>query len=77
MGENKVYQELIREFDRETNNAKDMTKYTHFLEKAVENIVGKEEEKGLNSLFSFGATTINNSVQSIDDFELVSFLVIK
>ena len=36
-----------------------------------------EEEKGLDSLFSFGETILNNSAQNMDDFELISFLVIK
>lgn len=76
-GENKVYSELIAQFNTETNEAKDMRKFTNFLEKTVENIVGKEEEKGLESLFSFGETSLNNSIQNMDDFELISFLVIK
>lgn len=76
-GENKVYSELIAQFNTETNEAKNMRKFTNFLEKTVENIVGKEEEKGLESLFSFGETSLNNSIQNIDDFELISFLVIK
>ena len=75
--ENTLFPDLISEFNRETNNAKDMSKFTNFLEKTVENIVGKEEEKGLDSLFSFGETVLNNSVQNMDDFELISFLVIK
>lgn len=77
LGENSLFPDLISEFNRETNNAKDMSKFTNFLEKTVENIVGKEEEKGLDSLFSFGETVLNNSVQNMDDFELISFLVIK
>ena len=36
-----------------------MSKFTNFLEKTVENIVGKEEEKRLDSLFSFGETVLN------------------
>mgnify|MGYP000976444378 CR=1 FL=1 len=76
-GENELYPDLIKEFNEETNNAKDMSKFTDFLEKTVENIVGKEEEKGIESLFSFDKTTLNKSIQNMDDFELISFLVIK
>ena len=76
-GENELYPELIKEFNEETNNAKNMSKFTDFLEKTVENIVGKEEEKGIESLFSFDKTILNKSVQNMDDFELISFLVIK
>lgn len=77
IGEKELYPALTAEFNKETNNAKDMSKFTNFLEKTVENIVGKEEEKGLDSLFSFDETILNNSVQNMDDFELISFLVIK
>ena len=76
IGEKELYPDLIAEFNKETNNAKDMSKFTNFLEKTVENIVGKEEEKGLDSLFSFGETILNNTTQNMDDFELISFLVI-
>ncbi|MGL5351438.1 MAG: helicase-related protein [Cetobacterium sp.] len=76
-GEDKVYTDLIAQFNTETNEAKDMKKFTNFLEKTVQNIIGKEEEKGLESLFSFGETILNNSAQNMDDFELISFLVIK
>lgn len=75
--EKELYPALIAEFNKDTNNAKDMSKFTNFLERTVENIVGKEEEKGLDSLFSFDETILNNSVQNMDDFELISFLVIK
>lgn len=77
IGEKELYPALIAEFNKETNNAKDMSKFTNFLERTVENIVGKEEEKGLDSLFSFDETVLNSSVQNMDDFELISFLVIK
>ena len=76
-GKNELYPDLIKEFNEETSNAKDMSKFTDFLEKIVENIVGKEEEKGIESLFSFDKTTLNKSAQNMDDFELISFLVIK
>lgn len=76
-GKKELYSDLIKEFNQETNNAKDMKKFTDFLEKTVENIVGKEEEKGIESLFSFDKTTLSKSVQNMDDFELISFLVIK
>ena len=76
-GKKELYSDLIKEFNQETNNAKDMKKFTDFLEKTVENIVGKEEEKGIESLFSFDKTILSKSVQNMDDFELISFLVIK
>ncbi|MGL6100590.1 MAG: helicase-related protein, partial [Fusobacteriaceae bacterium] len=43
-GENKVYSDLIAHFNTETDEARDMKKFTNFLEKTVQNIIGKEEE---------------------------------
>lgn len=76
-GKNELYKELISNFNLETDNADDMTKFTKFLEATVENIIGKEEEKGLESLFSFGVSNIQGENKNLDDFELISFLVIK
>ncbi len=77
-GNNNLYEELIREFNHETDNARDMSRFANFLERVVENIVGKEEEKGIASLFSFGATTLSNQQsKDLNDFELISFLIVK
>lgn len=76
-GKNELYKELINNFNDETNNADNMDKFTKFLESTVENIIGKEEEKGLESLFSFGISNIQGKNKNLDDFELISFLVIK
>lgn len=55
-----------------------MKKYTELLEKAVFNIKGVVEQKGIQSLFQIGqATLFENTVTGLNDFELISFLVIK
>jgi hypothetical protein len=55
-----------------------MKKYSTLLETAIENILGKKEEIGVSSLFSKGGTTIQKSMFSgLEEFELVTFLVIK
>ncbi|MBS2905237.1 hypothetical protein KFV96_29405, partial [Klebsiella pneumoniae] len=62
----------------ETKSGKDMNKYSALLEDAIDNIIGKKEERGVASLFSKGGTTIQKSLfKGIDDFELISFIVIK
>ncbi|WP_154695143.1 hypothetical protein, partial [Clostridium botulinum] len=66
------------EFNNETNDGKNMKSYSSLLEVVIDNIMGKKEEKGVASLFTKGGTTIQKSLfKSIEDFELVSFLVIK
>lgn len=62
------------------NNTKDyryMEPYQRLLRVAVEEIAGKSEEKGAASLFNPGGTTLTgNSSKQINDFEVVSYLVV-
>ncbi|APQ73203.1 helicase-related protein [Clostridium botulinum] len=77
-GKNEVLKDIIKEFNNETNDGKNMKSYSSLLEVVIDNIMGKKEEKGVASLFTKGGTTIQKSLfKSIEDFELVSFLVIK
>lgn len=77
-GKNEVLKDIVKEFNNETNDGKDMKTYSSLLEDAINNIIGKKEEKGVASLFTKGGTTIQKSLfKGIEDFELVSFLVIK
>ncbi len=64
-------------FNRETANAGNMDKYRSMLETAIHSIVGKEEEKGVESLFSRGGTVLSkDTFQGIEDFEVISYLII-
>ena len=73
-----IFKDKVIEFDEETKNGSNMKSYANMLEKVVENIAGKEIEKGIQSLFSFGATTLSNQLpKDLDDFELISFLIVK
>lgn len=77
-GKNEVLAELVQEFNSETNDGKDMGKYSSLLESAIDNLIGKKEEKGMASLFRKGGTHIQKSLfKGIEDFELISFLVIR
>lgn len=75
---NEAIEELVQIFNEETNDGSNMGKYTALLEGVVENIIGKKEEKGIASLFSKGGTTAKKKdVKDVNDFELISFLIIK
>ncbi len=70
--------EAISKLEDETNNYGDMSNYTSKLKVAIESIIGKKEESSMDSLFSRGTTTITaDNLTSFEDFELVSYLVIK
>jgi len=67
----------IESFNQKTSNGKDMSHYRSLLEKAITSINGKAEEKGVESLFSRGGTTLTqDSFSGIEDFEVVSYLLI-
>ena len=67
----------MKQFNNETKNATDMSKYTDLLEKAVNDIKGVVEKQGVASLFGLGESTVLDKISGINDFELISFLVIK
>lgn len=62
----------------QTKNGKDMSAYTDMLETAIQSIVGKTEEMGVESLFSRGGTVLTQDhFSGAEDFEVVSYLIIK
>ena len=79
IGKQEVIADLVKEFNVETKDGCDMATYSKLLKSAIENIVGKKEEAGINSLFSQGGTNFYkiSSSSGSEDFELVSFLIIK
>lgn len=68
----------INLFQQDTEQGKDMIHYRHLLEVAINSIIGKSEEKGVESLFSRGGTVLTkDSFKGIEDFEVISYLLIK
>ena len=69
--------EAVKRFSTATRDATDMSHYQNLLTKAVAAITGKAEEKGVESLFHRGGTVLSReSFQGMDDFEVVSYLII-
>lgn len=69
--------DLINRFNEATNNGENMDKYSTLLERAIEEIVGKKQQLGIESLFHKGGTSISeNNVDGLEDFELISFLIL-
>ena len=55
-----------------------MQSYSELLSKAISSMIEVKEEKDLDSLFSGGKTTaLTNTIGGLDDFELITFLVIQ
>lgn len=68
----------IAAFNKQTRQGADMRAYQQLLASAIDSIVGKSQEKGVQSLFSRGGTVLTaESTQGIEDFEVVSYLVLQ
>jgi len=77
-GQNEILKDLVSEFNSETKNGTRMAKYSDLLEAAIQNLIGKKQEQGVASLFRRGGTTLDASEYTgSEDFELVSFLILK
>lgn len=65
-------------FNQATQDGRSMQTYSTLLDQAIRSMVEVKEEKDLDSLFSGGKTTaLTNTIAGLDDFELISFLVIQ
>lgn len=71
-------EDAITSLSSATKDGKDMGTYQFMLESAITSVVGKTEEKGVESLFSRGGTVLTQDhFKGIEDFEVVAFLIIK
>jgi len=78
MGQDAVLADLVGQFEKETKGTKNMKAYTKALKNTIQEVVGVQEEIGLDSLASEGGTTLLSKTMSDEDsLELVSYLIIK
>jgi len=77
-GQSEPIAEVCRLFNEETADGRKMQTYSDLLGKTIHSIIEVKEEKDLDSLFSGGKTTaLVNAIAGLDDFELITFLVIQ
>lgn len=77
-GQTEPVREAYQRFNLETKDGRDMSKYSFLLQEAIRSIIEVKEESDLDSLFRAGGTTaLVETIQGLDDFELLAFLVIK
>lgn len=70
--------ELCVAFNRDTKDGKDMFKYSELLEGAIASIIDLKDQSDLDSFLS--GKTVNfasKNINSLDDFELICFIVIR
>lgn len=77
-GKNEPLQDLCAQTIKETNDYKNMDKYSSLLRSAIGSILKTEEEKDILSLFRSGGTTaLRDKFKGIEDFKLITFLIVK
>jgi superfamily II DNA or RNA helicase len=65
-------------FNRATDDGRNMQAYSHLLDQAIHSMIEKQQDQVIDSLFTAGKTTaLTNTIAGLDDFELISFLVIQ
>ena len=77
-GKSEPVMELCKQFNRETDDGRNMGEVSELLSEAINSIIDAKEESDIDSLFKRGGTTaLLSAVSGLDDFELICFLVVK
>ena len=77
-GKSEPIKEVYQRFNEETDDGRDMAEMSELLSEAINSIIDVKEESDIDSLFKAGGTSaLLSQVSGLDDFELVTFLVVK
>ena len=77
-GKEHPIRDAYEKFNMETEDGNKMEAYSTLLSETIESILNTKEESDVDSLFSEGGTTaLINSIKGLEDFELLTFTVIK
>lgn len=78
LGKKEVLNDLVKEFNFDTDDGKNMSKYSELLVETIEDILGKKQETGVKSLFNKGGTAVvKKDINGLEEFELITFLIIR
>ena len=69
--------ELVAAMLTETDNCKQMEFYSNLLSQGIQSIQNKEAESSEDSVFDFGGFNNPFAEEGADDFELISFLIVR
>ncbi|MBO7428139.1 MAG: DEAD/DEAH box helicase family protein [Paludibacteraceae bacterium] len=69
---------LCQQFNKETKDGRDMSEYSKLLGSAIASIINVKEESDIDSFLTGSQLDLfDDGIKGLDDFELISFLVIK
>jgi superfamily II DNA or RNA helicase len=70
--------DICRQFNAETNDGREMKRYSDLLGQAIRSMIEVKEDKDIDSLFSgVNTTALIDTIKGLNDFELIAFLVIQ
>lgn len=77
-GKTEPIPELYRQFNKETCDGRNMSKYSGLLSDAISSIIEVKEESDIDSFLGGGRVSFfTNEIKGLNDFELICFLVIR
>ena len=77
-GKSRPIEHLCKQFNTETADGRDMREMSILLNDAINSIIDTKEESDIASLFRPGGTSLlADTFSGLEDFELITFLVIK
>ena len=77
-GKTQPIPEVYKQFNKETRDGKDMSKYSHLLGEAIASIIEVKDESDIDSFLGGGQVSfLTNEIKGLDDFELICFLVVR
>ncbi len=69
---------LCKQFNKETRDGKNMRHYSNLLQSVIESIITVKEESDIDDFLNgVQGNLFSNEIRGLDDFELITFLVIK
>ena len=77
-GQSQPIETVSQSFNKATKDGKDMRFYSDLLSDAISTMIELKEDQDIDSLFTGTQTTaLTNTIAGLDDFELISFLVVQ
>lgn len=77
-GKTQPIPEVYKQFNKETRDGKDMSKFSHLLGEAIASIIEVKDESDIDSFLGGGQISfLTNEIKGLDDFELICFLVVR
>lgn len=71
------HRQVCELFNTETDDGRDMSKYSGLLRRAIGSVIDVSEDKDLDSLFTGKKTSaLTQQIAGLDDFELIAFIAV-